>query len=241
MNTSIAELELETHGEKTAQTVSAEASMPIAKVKPLRRDTQITRAKILDAAEELFAKNSITGTSLLDIAKASEQKNRSALQYHFNNKEGLLDSVLDRHAYPILDQRNAMLDELEARDHYTLKDLMLALIVPMADHLDQPGGANFLRIHSDLMSHEHFKDFREVRYNKLNDMQRLRSMGTTKISEMSEEEKQARRILTGCLLIHGFSTYLATAPQPSRDLFTSTMAQSLADLWSQPANGTDNL
>ncbi len=235
MNTSIAEPELETRAIRTAQTVSADASKPIAKVKPLRRDTQITRAKILDAAEELFAKNSITGTSLLDIAKASEQKNRSALQYHFNNKEGLLDSVLDRHAYPILDQRNTMLDELEARDHYTLKDLMLALIVPMADHLDHPGGANFLRIHSDLMSHEHFKDYREIRYHKLNDMRRLRAMGAKKVEPMSDDEQQSRRILSGCLLIHGFSTYLASSPQPNRARFTNTMAQSLADLWSQPA------
>lgn len=237
MNTSIAEPELETHAAKAAQTAPVGASMPTAKVKPLRKDTQITRAKILDAAEELFAQNSITGTSLLDIAKASEQKNRSALQYHFNNKEGLLDSVMDRHAYPILDHRNAMLDKLEAQGDYTLKDLMLALIVPMADHLDKPGGANFLRIHSDLMSHEHFKDFRETRFHKLGDMQRLRAMGTTKISEMSEEEKQARRILTACLLIHGFSSYLASAPQPDRALFTTTMAQSLADLWAQPAKG----
>ncbi len=238
MNTSIADCELETHAIKAAQTVLADASMPTAKVKPLRKDTQITRAKILDAAEELFAQNSITGTSLLDIAKASEQKNRSALQYHFNNKEGLLDAVLDRHAYPILERRNTMLDELETRDHYTLKDLMLALIVPMADHLDQPGGANFLRIHSDLMSQERFRDFREARYHKLDDMQRLRAMGTSIINEMTEEEKQSRRILSGCLLIHGYSTYLATSPQPSRALFTSTMAQSLADLWSQPATGS---
>lgn len=219
---------------KTAQTAVPQPQPP--KNKPLRRDTQITRAKILDAAEELFARNSITGTSLLDIAKASEQKNRSALQYHFTNKEGLLDAVLDRHAFQILDQRNDMLDELEASDSYTFKDLMFALIVPMADHMDRPGGANFLRIHSDLMSHEHFKGFRDRRYNKLNDMQRLRAMGRTQIPAMSEADLESRRILTGCLLIHGFSSYLGSNPLPDRQVFVNALAQSLADLWLNSPN-----
>jgi len=218
--------------EDQASTVKANLGEPKpVKSKPLRRDTQITRAKILDAAEELFAQNSITGTSLLDIAKASEQRNRSALQYHFTNKEGLLDAVLDRHAFQIFDQRNTMLDELEKRDSYSFKDLMLALIVPMADHMDRPGGANFLRIHSDLMSHEHFKDFRTRRYNKLNDMQRLRAMGKDQIPGISEHELESRRILTGCLLIHGFSSYLGNNPQPDRQVFVETLAQSLSDLW----------
>ncbi len=235
MNTLVAEAELVDPSEKTVQTVSGGALEQSAKVKPLRKDTQITRAKILDAAEELFARNSITGTSLLDIAKASEQKNRSALQYHFNNKEGLLDAVLDRHAYIILDRRNAILDELETRDSFSFKELMRALIQPMADHLDHPGGANFLTIHSDLMTHEHFKEFRERRYNMLNDMQRLRGMARQRIPALTEEEMQARRIMTGCILIHGFSSYLGSSPQPSRELFVSTIAQSLSDLWQQPA------
>jgi AcrR family transcriptional regulator len=234
LNTSIAAPEHMGSAVKTAQTVSAFPTESQVKVKPLRKDTQITRAKILDAAEDLFAQNSITGTSLLDIAKASEQKNRSALQYHFTNKEGLLDAVLDRHAFQILTHRNQMLDALEARDNYTIKDLMLALIVPMADHLDRPGGANFLRIHSDLMSHEHFKQFREIRYNKLNDIQRFRAMGRLKIQSLTEDEIQSRRLLTGCLLVHGFSVYIASQPQPNREVFVSNMAQSMADLWSQP-------
>jgi len=233
LNTSIAEPEYLVTAVKTAQTVSAITSEQPVKIKPLRKDTQITRAKILDAAEELFAQNSITGTSLLDIAKASNQKNRSALQYHFTNKEGLLDAVLDRHAFQVLEHRNQMLDALESSESYTLKDLMLALIVPMADHLDRPGGANFLRIHSDLMSHEHFKQFREVRYNKLNDMQRIRVMGRSHTEGLSEEELQSRQMLTGCLLVHGFSVYAASSPQPDRELFVSTMAQAMADLWTQ--------
>lgn len=234
MNTLVAESELVDPSEKTVATASAGSTKQTTKVKPLRKDTQITRAKILDAAEELFARNSITGTSLLDIAKASEQKNRSALQYHFNNKEGLLDAVLDRHSYIIRDRRNFMLDVLEARDSFSFKEIMRALIQPMADHLDEPGGANFLKIHSDLMAHEQFRSFRERRYNLPNDMQRIRAIARQKIPPLTEEEIQVRLIMTGCILVHGFNSFLGTVPQPARELFVSTIAQSLNDLWQQP-------
>ena len=59
----------------------------------MRKDTQETRRRIIDTAERLFAERGVEITSLVEIAKAAGQKNRSALQYHFTNKEGLLNAV----------------------------------------------------------------------------------------------------------------------------------------------------
>ena len=69
----------------------------------MRKDTAATRKRIIDTAENLFAERGVDNTSLLDISKAAQQKNRSALQYHFTNKQGLLDAVLDKHAKGIAD------------------------------------------------------------------------------------------------------------------------------------------
>ena len=48
----------------------------------VRKDTLATRKRIIDTAERLFAERGVESTSLLGVAKASGQKNRSALQYH---------------------------------------------------------------------------------------------------------------------------------------------------------------
>ena len=45
----------------------------------MRKDTVATRKRIIDTAEKLFAEKGVEATSLLDIARASGQKNRSAL------------------------------------------------------------------------------------------------------------------------------------------------------------------
>ena len=130
----------------------------------MRKDTLATRKRIIDTAEALFAERGVESTSLLEVAKAAGQKNRSALQYHFTNKEGLLDAVLDKHAKNISDARVLMLDELEQRGEYTLYQLIEALVLPMASLLDnEDGGRAFLKIHSQLMTTELYSELRQRR------------------------------------------------------------------------------
>ena len=98
----------------------------------MRKDTVETRRRIIDTAEQLFAERGVESVSLVEIAKASGQKNRSALQYHFTNKEGLLNAVLDKHAENISVSRRLMLDALDERGDYGLYELVEALVLPMA-------------------------------------------------------------------------------------------------------------
>lgn len=53
-----------------------------------------TKQKILEVANELFAKNGFGGTSVRDIANSAEV-NLSAINYHFKNKENLYWKVFD--------------------------------------------------------------------------------------------------------------------------------------------------
>ena len=55
------------------------------------------RDKLVDAARDLFAERSIEGASLREITRAAGQANTSALQYHFGDRESLLDAVLEPH------------------------------------------------------------------------------------------------------------------------------------------------
>src|ERR1700693_1143954 len=56
-----------------------------------------TRAKLLDAAERLFADHGYDGTSLRDIA-GRPQQHLALSTYHFGTKERLFEEVIQRRA-----------------------------------------------------------------------------------------------------------------------------------------------
>ena len=71
---------------------------------PLRKGEQ-TAARILDAAEALFAEHGYAGTALRDVAGAAGLRIPS-LYNHFESKERLYAAVLDRVVSPVLDILN---------------------------------------------------------------------------------------------------------------------------------------
>jgi AcrR family transcriptional regulator len=203
----------------------------------VRKDTLATRKRIIDTAERLFAERGVESTSLLEIAKASGQKNRSALQYHFTNKEGLLDAVLDKHAQNISDARVLMLDELEQRGDYTLYELIEALVLPMASQLDnKDGGRAFLKIHSQLMTTEIYSELRERRDQDNVDTRRFLALTAPFMNTEDMDSINARFVLTGCLLIHGLAAYLVQTDHIARSAFLHTLIQGMVDLMQQPPN-----
>jgi AcrR family transcriptional regulator len=200
----------------------------------VRRDTQATRKRIIDAAETLFAERGVASTSLLEIARAAGQKNRSALQYHFTNKEGLLEAVLDKHASRISMARAEMLDDLEKRDEYGLQELIEALVLPMAQQLDnKDGGRSFLKIHSQLLTTESYNDLRQRRDRRDEQTRRLLDMLAPFTDSGKTQEARARQVLTGCLLIHGLAAYLSQQDPIDRSTFLQVLIQSIVELLQQ--------
>jgi AcrR family transcriptional regulator len=57
--------------------------------------SEATRAALLDEATTLFAERGYAGTSLEDVASAS-QVTRGAVYHHFASKQALFEAVLDR-------------------------------------------------------------------------------------------------------------------------------------------------
>ncbi len=60
-------------------------------------DASATREKLLDAATRAFAEEGVFNASLIEITRRAGQRNRSALNYHFGSREGVLCAVLERH------------------------------------------------------------------------------------------------------------------------------------------------
>src|SRR5690554_3230602 len=51
--------------------------------------------KIIIAAQRLFAERGIDGISLREIASSAGHANNSAVQYHFQSKEGLIQAIFE--------------------------------------------------------------------------------------------------------------------------------------------------
>ncbi len=110
-----------------------------------------TRAEIIRAAEQLFAARGIDGVSLREINRAAGQRNASALQYHFGDRNGLLRAVIDKHRADTEPRRHALLDQYEADGVEDLHVLVAALVQPMASKLaDRDGGRAYLQINCDV-------------------------------------------------------------------------------------------
>ncbi|WP_273735300.1 TetR/AcrR family transcriptional regulator [Mycolicibacterium septicum] len=60
------------------------------------RDGGPTREKLLDAALKLWAVRGLEGTTLADINEAAGQRNTSAIQYHFDGRDGLIRAIYAR-------------------------------------------------------------------------------------------------------------------------------------------------
>ena len=90
-----------------------------------------TRAAILDAAERLFAERGLNGVSLIEVSRAGNQQNRSAIQYHLGSRQALVGTIATRHLADANERRAELLHTLDltgrGRD---FRSLVEALVVP---------------------------------------------------------------------------------------------------------------
>ena len=92
---------------------------------------EATKSALMRAAEKLSADNGVENVSIREIVAEADQKNESALQYHFKNLNGLLKAIHVERGRAIETKRKAMLTEtLERSAHPSLRDLCRLMIEP---------------------------------------------------------------------------------------------------------------
>ncbi len=95
--------------------------------------SKTTSERLLDAAEELFARQGIRATSLREITE-SGGINIAAVNYHFRSKDALVRAVYERCFHPLNEERLRLLDEAEAAagdTPLTIEAVLYALFEPM--------------------------------------------------------------------------------------------------------------
>jgi AcrR family transcriptional regulator len=209
-----------------------------------------TRAKLMAVAERLFAERSIAGVSLNEISKAAGQRNSNVCQYHFGDKQGLVQAILDKHVPGIAARREALLDGIERMDQIDrngngrLRSLVEAFVRPVAEKLhDTDGGRDFIRINAQLIALHTLSvqglpasPLRLARADRFS-----RELRAALGSRLPDAIAQQRLMLAAVLLFHGLDDFSRLLDASGRrgattnaDLFVASLEDAIVALLSAP-------
>lgn len=89
------------------------------------------RAQMIAAAERIVAEEGLAAMSLRSVQRAAGQRNKSAAQYHFGSREGLVEAVLTARMGPINERRLQRLLALDGQG--TIRELAEIVVEPLAE------------------------------------------------------------------------------------------------------------
>jgi AcrR family transcriptional regulator len=121
---------------------------------PKQARSDATKDELLSTAERLFAHEGIDAVSTRRISQEARQRNNSALQYHYGDREALLTALVTAHMGPINRRRRELLVALEGRrQRVALAELVAVLVVPFVEQLLDVGrGCNYVRIAAQIFA-----------------------------------------------------------------------------------------
>jgi AcrR family transcriptional regulator len=104
-----------------------------------------TKTRILDSAEQLFARDGFRNTSLRSLTQLAEV-NLASVNYHFGSKDALLQAVIERRLLPLNEVRmQKMADILEQakkqKERPDAEKLLRAFIEPTLEFRNSSSGA----------------------------------------------------------------------------------------------------
>ena len=180
----------------------------------------------MSAAERLFAERGIDAVPVGDIVRAAGQRNNSAVQYHFGDKQGLAQAVLDKHQEGIDAQRVELLDRLDETTSATLRDVVDVLVQPLARLLDDPAGRHFLQIQAQIQTTPSINGATTQRRGATRMVTLLADIG----GDLDDPHGNHRRALVISLLFHGLADFTRRRPgagASERQRFTAALTDSL--------------
>ncbi|MBO9522663.1 MAG: hypothetical protein J7518_14105 [Nocardioidaceae bacterium] len=110
----------------------------------MARDATETRARLLRAGEQRFARDGVAGAKLSDIVRDAGQRNDSAVGYHFGSRQGLLTAIVAKHM-AAMEAHRAL-----PAEGASLPEVVEAIVGPTAALLGTEDGRDFLRIMAQL-------------------------------------------------------------------------------------------
>jgi len=198
-------------------------------------------------AERMFAELGIFAVSLRQINIEADQRNGSALHYHFGSREGLLSSIFEMRMEPINNRRLEMLEDIKdaaSPDQPDIRALLPAMLMPASQHLAEAGTvtfySRFLSQTASTFSHR----TRELMDNKHDSGAReIRRLVRSALRDIPEPIILQRAVMAERASIHSFATFEALKEQEGGNfgpkeyqVLVSNMADSFYALLTAPVS-----
>ena len=205
--------------------------------KPLRKDTLLTRKRILDAAEQLFYERGIDNVGLSDINQAAQQKNRNAVQYHFGSKLALLQAIMERHSEQIQAEREGIIEGLAESENINLRELMTVLVKPLTSRMQSKSGQAFISICAQLLSSKRYrKDLLSrtslIEDDKVFELLTLLETRFTALFEQPFQVLRAREALITSMVFQSMATAVADE-ELEHEVFVEALVDAMVAISSQ--------
>lgn len=156
-----------------------------------------TRLRLLLAAEKLFAEQGIEAVSMRSINVEANQRNVSALHYHFGSRDAIIEAIFDHRMGPASLRRREMLDDVEARGaERDVRELVRATIWPLAEQVlsaNQP--SHYIRFLAQAHRSSRLDSWLVVRHDNRSGLVRAYVMVMRAIEELPRPVVHFRAIM----------------------------------------------
>jgi AcrR family transcriptional regulator len=101
---------------------------------------------MIRVAERLMAEHGVEAVDLKEIQLRAGQRNRSAVNYHFGDRAGLVAAIIDKHRVAMNEQRHRLLDAFEQSGSRSVRALLDAGVAPHVALMGVPSGRDYMII-----------------------------------------------------------------------------------------------
>ena len=201
----------------------------------------------MQAAQRLFAERGIDAVSVNEITIAAGQKNRNALQYHFGNRNGLLQAIIDHHIARVSEYRGPVLESLDEAAT-PAHNAARALVAPIIEYVQSDADAlDYVKLISQIAA----ASLPETNPGATSALsfgfdERLRDAMVAAIAHLSPEEAQRRLFLVITLTFRGVGDICkAVESRPeeemraARDGLLAELLLSVESILAAPGSGAE--
>lgn len=172
-----------------------------------QQNSKATRERLIKAAEQLFGSRSIDAVSISEITAAAGQKNRNALQYHFKNRTGLLQAIVEKHSAQVAGLRQFYFERAASGEWSPAEAAARCFVMPIVDYVKaNPEAVNFVKIISQLSA---LNQIQGKGNNALGiefpASPELRSLLELAMGHLGRKERQQRIYLSVSMTFHGIA------------------------------------
>ncbi len=100
-----------------------------------------TRTALIEAAERLIAEKGLAAVSTREILQEANQRNQSALQYHFGSKNGLMRATISRRTQQIDARRLELMQDWPEKP--SIEQVIEVLVQPLAELAQTDEGGKY--------------------------------------------------------------------------------------------------